>query len=466
MSTELTVIARAAKALGSADHEPALVELAKQAADITTIKNADGRAQVHGAYMTLKTRRTDIRKAGKDARDDATKFSKAVIAEEDRLVAIIEPEETRLLKLRDYWDAAREAERREKAQAAQRRKDEIRCKIDELRAIPVNLVDAAPDRIANAIDDVEAFEVTASEFDDQVDAAHLARASALAKLHEMHTLAVVRAAEAAQLAAERAELAKQRAEQEERERQAAAERAEQECKDREAREAEEAQRREAQRQADEAMRAEREAHEKRMAEDRAAVAREAAELAAERQRIADEAEAHQQAEEAAAAANVQAEADAIFDAEQARLKEIDDIWSRPEPAVITVSPAAMERLIDALDEPAAPNAALTRAMSSAKSQPVSREAKDAAIRNAAPALLEALIALVADHWECTSIIASDCDSSNWNAERHAGEYYSGLHDAYDHILGDVTEFINSTAMQQARAAIALARQTEAQEVAA
>jgi hypothetical protein len=106
VSTELTVIERAAKALGSADHEPALVELAKQAADITTIKNADGRAQVHGAYMTLKTRRTDIRKAGKDARDDATKFSKAVIAEEDRLVAIIEPEEQRLQKLRDKAEEA------------------------------------------------------------------------------------------------------------------------------------------------------------------------------------------------------------------------------------------------------------------------------------------------------------------------------------------------------------------------
>jgi hypothetical protein len=380
VSTELTVIARAAKALGSADHEPALVELAKQAADITTIKNADGRAQVHGAYMTLKTRRTDIRKAGKDARDDATKFSKAVIAEEDRLVAIIEPEETRLLKLREGWDTAVEAERRENAQAAQRRKDEIRGKIDELRSIPVNLVDAAPDRIANAIDDVEAFEVTASEFDDQVDAAHLARASALAKLHEMHTLAVVRAAEAAQLAAERAELERLRAEQAERERVAAAERAEQERKDREAREAEEATRR-----------AEREAEQRKIDEQRTEIARQQAEIAAERQRIADEESARLRAEEAVAAAK-------RCSAEEA---------------------AAAERRAQSAREAA---------------ETAARFASDAAIRRAAPAMLEAL-----EHI-----------AEYWNRDRND----EAMHNALWHII------------ETAEQAIALARQTEAQKVAA
>lgn len=340
MSTELTVIARAAKALGSADHEPALVELAKQAADITTIKNADGRAQVHGAYMTLKTRRTDIRKAGKDARDDATKFSRAVIAEEDRLVAIIEPEETRLLKLREGWDTAVEAERREKAQAAQRRKDEIRGKIDELRSIPVNLVDAAPDRIANAIADVEAFEVSATDFDEQIDAAHVTRTDVLAKLRDMHASAVRRAAEAAQLAAERAELERLRAEQAERERVAAAERAEQERIDRERREAEEATRR-----------AEREAEQRKIDEQHAEIARQQAELDAERQRIADEAAARQRADEAVASAKRRA-------AEEA---------------------ATAERRAQAERE-----AAERRA----------REAADTAVRNAAPAMLDLLNSIV------------------------------------------------------------------------
>jgi hypothetical protein len=391
MSTELTVLDRAKIALRSTDHEPALVELAKQAADIIAIKNADGRTQVHGAYMVLKNRRTDIRRVGKEARDDATKFSKAVIAEEDRLVALIEPEETRLLKLREGWDTAVEAERREKVQAAQRRKDEIRAKLDELRAVPVNLVDAAPDRIANAIADMEAFEVVAAEFDDQLDAAHLARTDVLAKLRDMHATAVRRAEEAAQLAAERAALAKQRAEQQERERQAAAARAEQERKDHEAREAEEAQRREAQRKADEAMRAEREAHEKRMAEDRAAVARQTAELAAERQRIADEEAARLRAEEAVAAAKRRA-------AEEA---------------------AAAERRAQAERD-----AAERRA----------REAAETAVRNAAPAMLEAL-----EHI-----------AEYWNRDRND----EAMHNALWHII------------ETAEQAIALARQTEAQEEAA
>lgn len=391
MSNALTVLDRAKQALRSTDHEPALVELAKQAADITAIKNADGRTQVHGAYMTLKTRRTDIRKAGKSARDDATQFSKAVIAEEDRLVALIEPTEQRLQKLRDGWDAEREAERVAKAQAAQRRKDEIRAKIDELRSVPVNLVDAAPERIANAIADMEAFEVIAAEFDDQIDAAHLARTDVLAKLRDMRATAVRRAAEAAQLAAERAEFERQRAEQAERDRVAAAARAEQERIDRERREAEEAQRREAQRKADEAMRAEREAHEAKMAAETREIARQQAELYAEQRRLEGEAAAKRIA------------------AENAALAEIAEKATREAAA----RRAQAER-----------EAAERRA----------REAAETAVRNAAPVMLEAL-----EHI-----------AEYWNRDRND----EAMHNALWHII------------ETAENAIAVARQTEAQEVAA
>jgi hypothetical protein len=349
--------------------------MVQQTADITEIKNADGRTQVHGAYMTLKTRRTDIRKAGKAARDDATKFQKAVIAEEDRLVAIIEPSEQRLQALRDAWDAAREAERREKAQAEANRIAATRAMIDDLRNIPVGLVDATPERLTNAIADVEEYEVTAGAFAEFVDAAHLARTDVLAKLRDMHANAVRRAEEAAQLAAERAELAKLRAEQEERDRQAAAARAEQERIDREHREAEEATRR-----------AEREAEQRKIDEQRADIARQQAAIDAERQRIAEEEAARLLAEESVAAAKRR-------EAEEA---------------------AAAERRAQAEREVVEKRA---------------REAVETALRNAAPALLDA----------CRQFVhATD---TNDRAE---------LENAYQSALG----------------AIAIASQTEAQEVAA
>jgi hypothetical protein len=342
VSTELTVIERAAKALGSADHEPALVELAKQAADITTIKNADGRAQVHGAYMTLKTRRTDIRKAGKDARDDATKFSKAVIAEEDRLVAIIEPEETRLLKLREGWDLAVEAERRVKAQAEANRVATIRAMINDMGAIPVGLVDASAEKIASAIDDLDMFEVTSAAFDEFVDSAHLVRTAILAKLRDMHASAVRRAEEAAQLAAERAELERLRAEQAERERVAAAARAEQERIDRERREAEDAQRR-----------AEQEAEQRKIDDQRAEIARQQAAVDAERQRLADEEAARQRAAAEAAAA-AQREREEAARAESARIRAEQDaknaeVKRREREQFVLNGPSAAE-IIEALAE--------------------------------------------------------------------------------------------------------------------
>lgn len=403
MSTQLTLPERAKAALNSAEHEKVLVTLAKSTKDITEIKDVDGRAQVHGAYMVLKTRRGDIRGTGKAARDDATKFSKAIITEEDRLVGLIEPEEKRLQALRDAWDQAREQERREKAQAEQRRKDGIRAKIDEMRAVPLNLMDAPADKIATALDDLEAFEVTADVFAEFVDAAHAARAEVVGKLKGMHEAAVRREEEADRLARDRDELERQRAEhaehaeilrqqaevrqreEAERERLAAeaeAARAEQERIDRKRREAEEAR-----------ARAEREAEQRKLDEQRAEIARQQAAIDAERQRIADEEAARLRAEEAAAAAKRRAAEEAAQAARRAQAER-----------------EAAERR--------------------------EREAAETAVRNAAPALLEALEYCVADLIECAEEL---CASASSPMVRH---------------------------IKLARAAIAVARQTEAHEVAA
>ena len=107
--TALSVIERASVALGSSALEIHLKDLVKKNADIVAIANKDGREQVHIAAMVLRKQRTTIAAAGKGARDDAAKFCKAVIDEEKRLIGLIEPEEDRLIKLRDDWDAEREA---------------------------------------------------------------------------------------------------------------------------------------------------------------------------------------------------------------------------------------------------------------------------------------------------------------------------------------------------------------------
>lgn len=323
-TTELTVVERAAIALGTSERETELRALVAKSTDIVEIKNAAGRDQCHGAAMLLRTARTSIRKVGKDARDDATKFSKAVIAEEDRLVALIEPEETRLLGMRDAWDEAREAEKRAKLEAEQRRVAAIREHIDDIRAIAVRAAGLTAARIQGEIGDLEALGITLDRFAELTGEAEAVRGVTLDKLRELHAAAVAQEAEAARLAAEReaiererAELAAQRereeAERAERERVEAAARAEQERKDRERREAEEAQRRAQQEREDAARRAEIEAAEARLAEQRAEQERRQAEL--------DRAEREQREREEAAAREARAREEAAAREQQQRERD-------------------------------------------------------------------------------------------------------------------------------------------------
>ena len=93
--TELAPIERAAIALESSKTEQHLMALATKHQSITVVKDKAGREQAHGAYIEVMRARTAVEKAAKDAREDATKFSKAVIAEAARLVAIVEPEEAK-----------------------------------------------------------------------------------------------------------------------------------------------------------------------------------------------------------------------------------------------------------------------------------------------------------------------------------------------------------------------------------
>jgi hypothetical protein len=327
-ANQLTVIQRAAVALGAAEHERNMIALSTKYADLVEIKNAPARDQVHSAYMELKNTRVAIQKAAKDAREDANQFSKAVIAEAERLTSITTAEEVRLQALRDEWDEAREAEKREKAEAEANRVAEIKAKIEAFMLNAVTVASKSAAEIAAHADSLDKMEISIDEFAEFTGEAQAKQYQTVKWLRERHADAVAKEAEAKRLEDERAELARLRAEQEERERKAAIARAEEERRAREIREQEEADRREAQRRADEALRAEREAaeaklraereaHEAEMQAQRDEIARQQAEIAAERRKQEEESAAKRRAEEAAA----RAEADRIRAEQDAKIAE-------------------------------------------------------------------------------------------------------------------------------------------------
>jgi hypothetical protein len=219
--------ARAAVVLKSEQTRKDLATLVANSAGILTVLNADAREQAHRVGMTLKNARVTIEKTGKAAREDATAFSKAVIQEEKALIALIEPEEERVLSLRDKWDEKIEAEKAAKIAAERARVEAIQAMIQKIRNEPVGLAGKTAGEIAAWL----TTENPDRDFDfmEFSDAAADAIAESLIAIRGMLTKAQAseaaalaaeeaRKAEAARIEAERAELAKLRAEQAERER--------------------------------------------------------------------------------------------------------------------------------------------------------------------------------------------------------------------------------------------------------
>lgn len=221
-ATELTVIERADLALDAGATEKHLRELVAKSASITEIKDKTGRDQCHRAAMELADARIAIQKTGKAAREDATKFSKAVIAREKELVEIVTPEETRLLGVRDVWDAAIEAQKAAAAAAEQARVTAIQSRIEEFRSFADLAVQCRTSAmVEKLIDRLAALPIDGlEEFQDQgmtVRVMTMKRMQEIsdAKKSEEDERARIKAeqeAEAAKLAAERAELARQQAE--------------------------------------------------------------------------------------------------------------------------------------------------------------------------------------------------------------------------------------------------------------
>ena len=211
-SKELTVLERAQVALQPAANDLQLAELAAASKSITTITNPAGYSQCHSARMALKTMRVSIEKTGKAARDDANAFAKACIAEEKRLVALIEPEERRLEGLQSAWDLARAAEKAAREEAERKRVGEIQQRLGKIRALSEAYTSALPpDRLADVITQLEGgLTFDYQEFTQEAEAA---RQVALVALRQAHVEALERVErEAAERAARDAEEARKAAE--------------------------------------------------------------------------------------------------------------------------------------------------------------------------------------------------------------------------------------------------------------
>jgi hypothetical protein len=231
--TALTVIERASVALGAAKHEKRLVALAKGSTGIVAITNPASYSECHAARMALKRARIEIEGLGEGAREDARNFAKAVIAEQKRLIGIVQPEETRLQVIQDAHDAKVETERQAKQQAELDRLAAIRSRIDDLKQYAVNAIGKPAAGIALAMDGLEKEPIMpwAQEF---ADIATEAKVQTMNRLNVMFGKAQVDEAAAkaeaerlaeehARIHAERVKLDRQKALQVERERQQKAE---------------------------------------------------------------------------------------------------------------------------------------------------------------------------------------------------------------------------------------------------
>jgi hypothetical protein len=138
-SKELTMPQRVAVLLRSAEREATLKEMAGKSVTITTITNLAGYQQCHAARMVLKNQRIIIEKDGKAARDEANKFRAAVIAEEARLIGLIDPEESRLQAIQDAWDNEQKRIKEAKEEAERQRVAGIQARITRITNSPVGV---------------------------------------------------------------------------------------------------------------------------------------------------------------------------------------------------------------------------------------------------------------------------------------------------------------------------------------
>lgn len=205
--------------------------------DVATTK---GMQEAKEARAELRGYRVDLEKTRVEIKAPALERCRAIDAEAKRITAT-------LVELEDPIDGSIKAEEgrkqqeaMEKVMAEQRRKDAILAKIEAMRGKVIALAGKHSAEIANAIEVMNATEITAAEFAEFHGEAVVAWNATLARLRDLHVAQVASEAEAIRIRAEREELAKLRAEADVREREHRARMAEEERVAREARATEDA----------------------------------------------------------------------------------------------------------------------------------------------------------------------------------------------------------------------------------
>jgi hypothetical protein len=328
---------RAITALGMQERDKELIALAASTSDITAITNADGYKQVRGARIVLKNLRVEIQNAGKKAREDAQAFSKAVIAEEKRLVGLISPEETRLETLEVEEDNRLEAIRQAEIEAELKRVAEIDARIETIRGWPVHYAGKPSALIRQAVETANNY-VIDEQFAEKSDLAQNVLDASRAALSGILSQREAHEAEQERIKKEREELARLRAEAAERETKERARIAEEERQAKIARDAEAA------RQAEQ-FRAQREQEEKERRERQRIIDEEN-----ERRRVVQEAQAKAErdriaAEEAALEERLAAERakSARIEAERAEAARIERERIAAEEARLAAERAELTR---------------------------------------------------------------------------------------------------------------------------
>jgi hypothetical protein len=204
--TALTLANRAAVALGSPAYETRLAALVANSVAIVAIASPDAYKECHTARVALKNTRLAIGVAAKVARDDATKFSKAVIEEEKRLVALVQPEETRLQTLQDDYEAALEAEKERLRDIETNRLAAIKARISVFQSAPLSMVGKTSTDIAAHCDTLQDLVIDAENYAEHAALAQQIKEATIKTLCELHATVLAQEVEAERQAQERANL--------------------------------------------------------------------------------------------------------------------------------------------------------------------------------------------------------------------------------------------------------------------
>jgi chemotaxis protein histidine kinase CheA len=109
----------------------AIAELSKRYMPlvIAGLDDKEGFDAVHEARMDIKARRIEVTKTGKGLREDATKFSQAVIKEEKRIVALLAPIEDHL---QSEEDKIENEKKHIKEEADRKEAERIQARVDKI----------------------------------------------------------------------------------------------------------------------------------------------------------------------------------------------------------------------------------------------------------------------------------------------------------------------------------------------